>query len=65
MNLLIPKNCSNATATIYKSNEANDTSAPYVVSFSSRGPNAFTPDVLKVIHIVFFKKMSHATNYVH
>lgn len=38
---------SNATATIYKSNEANDTSAPYVVSFSSRGPNAFTPDALK------------------
>nr|TKS05867.1 hypothetical protein D5086_0000128850 [Populus alba] len=38
---------SNATATIYKSNEVNDTSAPYVVSFSSRGPNAFTPDALK------------------
>ncbi|KAJ6357642.1 hypothetical protein OIU78_005481 [Salix suchowensis] len=38
---------SNATATIYKSNEENDTSAPRVVSFSSRGPNVFTPDILK------------------
>ncbi|KAJ6325174.1 hypothetical protein OIU76_012290 [Salix suchowensis] len=38
---------SNATTTIYKSNEENDTSAPRVVSFSSRGPNVFTPDILK------------------
>ncbi|KAJ6311826.1 hypothetical protein OIU77_013555 [Salix suchowensis] len=38
---------SNATATIYKSNVENDTSAPRVVSFSSRGPNVFTPDILK------------------
>ncbi|KAJ6432583.1 hypothetical protein OIU84_019759 [Salix udensis] len=38
---------SNATATIYKSNEENDALAPRVVSFSSRGPNAFTPDLLK------------------
>ncbi|XVE69288.1 hypothetical protein DITRI_Ditri09bG0139800 [Diplodiscus trichospermus] len=34
-------------ATIFKSNEANDTLAPYVVSFSSRGPNPITPDILK------------------
>ncbi|XVE69290.1 hypothetical protein DITRI_Ditri09bG0139900 [Diplodiscus trichospermus] len=35
------------TATIFKSNEANDTLAPYIVSFSSRGPNPITPDILK------------------
>ncbi|MBA0627224.1 hypothetical protein Godav_004763, partial [Gossypium davidsonii] len=38
---------SNATATIFKSNEVNDTRAPYVASFSSRGPNPITPDILK------------------
>ncbi|XP_038995026.1 cucumisin-like [Hibiscus syriacus] len=38
---------SNATATIFKSNEVNDTMAPYVASFSSRGPNPITPDILK------------------
>ena len=27
----------------------NDVMAPYVVSFSSRGPNPITPDILKVI----------------
>ncbi|XP_065872051.1 cucumisin-like isoform X1 [Euphorbia lathyris] len=37
----------NATAMIYKSNEVKDTLAPYVVSFSSRGPNPVTPDILK------------------
>uniref|UniRef100_A0A0A0KNZ5 Cucumisin n=1 Tax=Cucumis sativus TaxID=3659 RepID=A0A0A0KNZ5_CUCSA len=35
------------TATIYKSNAINDTSAPLVVSFSSRGPNPQTFDILK------------------
>ncbi|KAK8500940.1 hypothetical protein V6N12_003557 [Hibiscus sabdariffa] len=40
---------SNATTTIFKSDEGNDTLAPYVVSFSSRGPNPITPDILKVI----------------
>ncbi|XP_052207270.1 cucumisin-like [Diospyros lotus] len=38
---------SNPKATIFKSNEANDTLAPYVVSFSSRGPNLVTTDILK------------------
>ncbi|XP_022746937.1 cucumisin-like [Durio zibethinus] len=38
---------STPTATIYKSNEANDSLAPYIVSFSSRGPNPITPDILK------------------
>ncbi|XVE52596.1 hypothetical protein DITRI_Ditri02bG0134700 [Diplodiscus trichospermus] len=38
---------SNPTATIFKSNEGNDTMAPYVASFSSRGPNPITPDILK------------------
>ncbi|KAK8629660.1 hypothetical protein V6N13_078493 [Hibiscus sabdariffa] len=38
---------SNATATIFKSDEGNDTLAPYVASFSSRGPNPVTPDILK------------------
>ncbi|KAL7107730.1 hypothetical protein ACP275_06G073400 [Erythranthe tilingii] len=35
------------TATIFKSVEANETSAPFVVSFSSRGPNAITREILK------------------
>ncbi|KAF3433614.1 hypothetical protein FNV43_RR24716 [Rhamnella rubrinervis] len=37
----------NKTATIFKSNEANDPLSPYIPSFSSRGPNPFTPNVLK------------------
>jgi len=39
---------SNPTATIFKSNELKDSLAPYIVSFSSRGPNAITPNILKV-----------------
>ncbi|KAA0051581.1 cucumisin-like [Cucumis melo var. makuwa] len=35
------------TATIFKSNAINDTSAPLVASFSSRGPNPQTFDILK------------------
>ncbi|XP_022979186.1 cucumisin-like [Cucurbita maxima] len=35
------------TATIFKSNAVNDTSAPLIVSFSSRGPNPETYDILK------------------
>lgn len=38
---------STPTATIFKSNETNDLLAPYIVSFSSRGPNPVTPDILK------------------
>ncbi|KAJ1389158.1 Peptidase S8/S53 domain [Sesbania bispinosa] len=38
---------SNPTATILKSNTGNDTLAPYVASFSSRGPNPVTLDILK------------------
>ncbi|KAK2637420.1 hypothetical protein Ddye_032212 [Dipteronia dyeriana] len=38
---------SNASATIFKSMQGNDTLAPYVVSFSSRGPNSITLDILK------------------
>ncbi|XP_065871786.1 cucumisin-like [Euphorbia lathyris] len=41
------KSTRNASATIYKSKEMNDTLAPSVVSFSSRGPNPITPDILK------------------
>ncbi|KAK8592122.1 hypothetical protein V6N13_062708 [Hibiscus sabdariffa] len=37
----------NASATIFKSDEGNDTLAPYVASFSSRGPSPITPDILK------------------
>ncbi|KAJ4719934.1 Cucumisin [Melia azedarach] len=37
----------NATATIFKSAEVSDTLAPYIVSFSSRGPNPITSDILK------------------
>nr|AEM42989.1 cucumisin [Siraitia grosvenorii] len=35
------------TATIFKSTVVRDTSAPVVVSFSSRGPNYVTHDILK------------------
>ncbi|OMO76487.1 hypothetical protein COLO4_25553 [Corchorus olitorius] len=35
------------TATIYKSNQENNQFSPYVVSFSSRGPNPITADILK------------------
>nr|XP_017239906.1 PREDICTED: cucumisin-like [Daucus carota subsp. sativus] len=38
---------SNPIGTILKSNEENDTFAPYVASFSSRGPNPVTFDILK------------------
>ncbi|MED6170746.1 hypothetical protein PIB30_034013 [Stylosanthes scabra] len=37
----------NATATIFKSDEVRDSLAPYVASFSSRGPNPITPNILK------------------
>ncbi|XP_057989652.1 cucumisin-like [Hevea brasiliensis] len=37
----------NPTATIFKSFEEKDELAPYVVSFSSRGPNPITADILK------------------
>ncbi|KAK3028606.1 hypothetical protein RJ639_039949 [Escallonia herrerae] len=40
---------SKATATILKSIEAKDALAPYVVSFSSRGPNPITRDILKSV----------------
>uniref|UniRef100_A0A7N0TQ85 Cucumisin n=1 Tax=Kalanchoe fedtschenkoi TaxID=63787 RepID=A0A7N0TQ85_KALFE len=35
------------TATVFKSGQANDTLAPYVASFSSRGPSPITLDILK------------------
>jgi hypothetical protein len=38
----------NATATIFKSEEVEDMSSPYIASFSSRGPNPITPNILKV-----------------
>ncbi|XP_061353096.1 cucumisin-like [Gastrolobium bilobum] len=37
----------NATATIFRSDEVNNSSAPYIASFSSRGPNPITPNILK------------------
>ncbi|KAA8522322.1 hypothetical protein F0562_013317 [Nyssa sinensis] len=37
----------NPIATILVSETLNDTMAPIVVSFSSRGPNPFNPDILK------------------
>ncbi|KAJ7960165.1 Cucumisin [Quillaja saponaria] len=37
----------NATATIFKSQLGNDSLAPYVASFSSRGPNQASPEILK------------------
>ncbi|KAK4835176.1 hypothetical protein QYF36_006359 [Acer negundo] len=41
------KSNSNASATIFKSMQDNDTKAPFVISFSSRGPNPITLDILK------------------
>ncbi|KAI6669312.1 hypothetical protein NL676_004197 [Syzygium grande] len=43
---LYMSNTSGPTATIHKSYEGHDDLAPYVVSFSSRGPNPVTPDIL-------------------
>lgn len=40
---------SNPTATIFFSDAWKDVMAPTVVSFSSRGPNPISPDILKVI----------------
>lgn len=37
------------TATILKSEEINDTFAPYIASISSRGPSTVTFNILKVI----------------
>ncbi|XP_057794656.1 subtilisin-like protease SBT4.3 [Salvia miltiorrhiza] len=37
----------NPTATILRSDEVNETMAPFVISFSSRGPNPITMDILK------------------
>ncbi|CAI0412172.1 unnamed protein product [Linum tenue] len=41
------KQTENATATMFKSIHQRDDSAPYIVGFSSRGPNAITKDILK------------------
>lgn len=41
------RSTSNPVATIGKSTTIEDLSAPSVVSFSSRGPNIVTPDILK------------------
>ncbi|KAL2326648.1 hypothetical protein Fmac_025706 [Flemingia macrophylla] len=38
---------SNPTAIIFTSHEGKDSPAPYIASFSSRGPNAITADILK------------------
>ncbi|TXG49867.1 hypothetical protein EZV62_025742 [Acer yangbiense] len=45
--LIYIKSNSNASATIFKSTQGNNTKAPFVVSFSSRGPNPITLDILK------------------
>ncbi|XP_054796520.1 cucumisin-like [Prosopis cineraria] len=37
----------NSTATIYRTNAEKDTLAPVVASFSARGPNRVSPDILK------------------
>ncbi|XP_028776150.1 cucumisin-like isoform X2 [Neltuma alba] len=37
----------NPTATIFRTNEENDPLAPMVASFSARGPNYVSPDILK------------------
>ena len=42
---------SNPEAIIEKSTTIEDLSAPSVISFSSRGPNTVTLDILKVTHL--------------
>ncbi|XP_028779726.1 cucumisin-like, partial [Neltuma alba] len=37
----------NPTVAIFKSKEGKDSLSPYVASFSSRGPNVITPNILK------------------
>ncbi|KAK8515079.1 hypothetical protein V6N12_001239 [Hibiscus sabdariffa] len=39
----------NTTATIFRTTQDNNLFAPFVVSFSSRGPNPITADILKLI----------------
>ncbi|KAK6929413.1 LOW QUALITY PROTEIN: Subtilisin-like protease, fibronectin type-III domain [Dillenia turbinata] len=46
------RSTSNPTATILKSFSEDDAVAPYVISFSSRGPNPITPDLLKKLSFV-------------
>ncbi|KAJ1389152.1 Peptidase S8/S53 domain [Sesbania bispinosa] len=41
------KSTRNPTATIFKSDEVKDSLSPYIASFSSRGPNPITPNILK------------------
>ncbi|XP_014503787.1 cucumisin-like [Vigna radiata var. radiata] len=41
------RSTSNPAATIFKSYEGKDSSAPYIAPFSSRGPNKVTPNILK------------------
>ncbi|CAK8538235.1 unnamed protein product [Lathyrus sativus] len=41
------KSTKNPIATIFKSEEVEDSLSPYVASFSSRGPNPITPNILK------------------
>ncbi|XP_058762391.1 cucumisin-like [Vicia villosa] len=41
------KSTRDPTATIFKSEEIEDSLSPYVASFSSRGPNPVTPNILK------------------
>ncbi|KAF1891146.1 hypothetical protein Lal_00001287 [Lupinus albus] len=45
------------TATIFKSEELKDTSAPIVVFFSSRGPNLVTPEILKSYDISILQRI--------
>ena len=44
----------NPEATIMVSEEIQDFTAPYAASFSSRGPNPITPDILKVNKLTKF-----------
>ncbi|KAI4313540.1 hypothetical protein L6164_026513 [Bauhinia variegata] len=46
------------TATIFRSEEVKNTLAPAVVSFSSRGPNRLTPDILKGYPTRFLRRVT-------
>lgn len=61
---ILQTNYRHAAAAIYKSNTANDPLAPYVASFSSRGPNPITLDILKVINSQDFVQIANLLNMI-
>lgn len=46
--------CRDPKATVLKSEEISNQTAPLVVSFSSRGPSTIVSDILKVMILLLF-----------